>query len=86
MPDSVRLSETELRLLGREDKDHSVKHGQVDLRHWLPRRLQPPQEERRPLLPQVQSEVGQPSVGTKYCPAIDEAKRRVLSFELILDL
>ena len=86
LSDSVRLREAELRLLGREHEDHGIEHGQVDLRHWFPRRLQPAQEKRGPLLPQVQSEVGQPGVGAKHSPAVDEAERRVLSFELILDL
>ena len=86
LPDAVRLSEAELGLLRREHGDDGVEHGQVERRHGLPRRLQPAQEERRPLLPEVQGEVGQAGVGAKHCPAVDEAQRRVLSLELILNL
>ena len=86
LPDAVRLSEAELGLLRREHGDDGVEHGQVERRHGLPRRLQPAQEERRPLLPEVQGEVGQAGVGAKHGPAVDEAQRRVLSLELILNL
>ena len=86
LPDAVRLSEAELGLLGREHGDDGVEDGEVERRHGLPRRLQPAQEERRPLLPEVQGEVGQAGVGAKHRPAVDEAQRRVLPLELILDL
>ena len=86
LPDAVRLREAELRLLGREHGHDGVEDGQVERRHGLPRRLQPAQEERRPLLPEVQGEVGQAGVGAEHRPAVDEAQRRVLPLELILDL
>ena len=57
-----------------------------DLRHGLARRLQPPQEERRPLLAQVQREVGQAGLCAEHGPAVDEAQGRVLSFGFLFDL
>lgn len=53
------------------------------LRHRLSWRVEPPEEKRGPLLPELQGQVGQLSVRPEHRPVIDP-QRRVLVLSLLL--
>ena len=85
LSDPVGLGELERLFLSAEYVDDGVHDCRVDLGHWFPGRVEPPEEEGGPLLSQLEGQVGKVGVGAEDDPVVDP-EGRVLALGFLLHL